>query len=204
MKNFLDLASTPAVLALQDAKGSRGLYDTDSDGPDRLSDDEIAMITTRDSFYLATVTEDGWPYVQHRGGDRGFITVLGPTTIGWVERTGNRQYLGTGNISANGLVSMIFVDYPSRTRLKALGRATYHPDPSPELLEQLGGTGLRNDGAITVEVEATNWNCPKFITPRYTEADIGGAIESLETRIAELEAENHQLRQHSPPEEPTA
>lgn len=176
MEDFLDIAQTPAVLALQEQRGSLGLYDTSGPNPEALSADEVGLITSRDSFYMATVNEDGWPYVQHRGGDIGFVRVLGPTTIGWVERTGNRQYLGTGNLTADGRVALIMVDYPSRSRLKLLGRATYHPDPSPELLERLGGTDVRNDGALTIEVVATNWNCPKFITPRFTRDQIEAGL----------------------------
>ena len=194
MRNYLDVAYTPSVLALQESRGATGLYDTASPGPDGLTDHEIELLTTRDSFYLATVSEAGWPYVQHRGGPVGFVAVLGPTTIGWVERTGNRQYLGTGNITANGRVAMIAVDYPSRSRLKLYGEATHHADPPPDLLAALGGSGIRNDGAVTVEVLATAWNCPKYLTPRFTSAQVGQAVEGLERRIAELEAENRRLR----------
>jgi len=97
--------------------------------------------------------------------------------------------VGTGNISANGRVAAIFVDYPTRTRLKAYRHATHHPDPSPELLESLGATNHRNDGAVTVEFLATAWNCPKYITPRFTEDQISAAIRPLQQRIAELEAQ---------------
>ncbi|MEM7093121.1 MAG: pyridoxamine 5'-phosphate oxidase family protein [Actinomycetota bacterium] len=194
MKNFLEIAQTPAVLDLQERKGSRGLYDSSGEGASALSEDEIRMITSRDSIYVATVSEDGWPYVQHRGGHAGFIKVLGPTTIGWAERTGNRQYLSTGNVSADGRIAMILVDYPSRTRLKILGHATYHADLSCELVDALGASDLRIDGAITIEIQATNWNCPKYITPRFTEVEVAQAIDHLQGRIAELEAENERLR----------
>jgi uncharacterized protein len=190
MQNYLDDLVTPSVLEVQRQKGSIGRYPIGADapdGPDALDAGEIAHITASDSFYLSTVSESGWPYVQHRGGDAGFVKLLGPSTIGWAERSGNRQYLGTGNIAADGRVSMIFVDYPTRTRLKLRGHATYHPDPSPELIEALGAEGMRIDGAITVEVVATSWNCPKYITPRYTVAQIETATAPLRQRIAELE-----------------
>lgn len=193
MTDYFDIALTPSVLELQERKGSLGMYGTTPGaGPGalhRLTDDELTMITSRDSFYLATVGETGWPYVQHRGGAAGFVTAIDEHTIGWVERNGNRQYIGTGNIAANGRVAAIFVDYPSRTRLKLYGRATHHAEPSPELLTALGGDGVRNDGAITVEVVATSWNCPKFITPRFTEEQVAASVEHLTARIAELEAE---------------
>lgn len=193
MTDFFDIAATPSVLALQQRKGSLGIYtDTVGSGPGALhviTEQEAELLTTRDSFYLATVSETGWPYVQHRGGEAGFIKLIDDRTIGWIERNGNRQYVGTGNISANGRVAAIFVDYPTRTRLKAYGHATHHPDPSPELLESLGATNRRNDGAITVELLATAWNCPKYITPRFTENQISDAIRPLQQRVAELEAQ---------------
>lgn len=189
MRNYLDIAFTPAVLAVQERKGSTDLYDRTVAGAAELEPREIALITSRDSVYVATVTEESWPYVQHKGGDPGFIKILGPTTIGWVERTGNRQYLGTGNVSANGHIAMILMDYPSRTRLKLLGEATYHANPSRELLEHLDAGSVRSDGAITIEVHATAWNCAKYITPRFTEDEVAAAMEPLRLRIAELETE---------------
>jgi predicted pyridoxine 5'-phosphate oxidase superfamily flavin-nucleotide-binding protein len=188
MQSYLDLAFTPAVLALQEERGARGVHGPVSDGPIQLDPAEIDHITERDSFYMATVSEDGWPYVQHRGGDVGFVKVLGPTTLGWVERFGNRQYLGTGNITANGRIALIFVDYPGRTRLKLSGEATYHGQPSTELLADLDGLDIRNDGVITVEVTATAWNCPKLLTPRYSAEQVASVVGPLQARIDELEA----------------
>ena len=189
MRNFLDVAFTPEILELHEKRGVAGLYDPSHPVPDALTPDERTFITERNSFYMATVNEDGWPYVQHRGGDTGFVSVLGPTTIGWAERSGNRQYLGTGNIVANGRISLIFVDYPNRGRLKLFGEATLHLDPSDELIEAIGAGSLRTDGVITMEVAATNWNCPKYITPRFDQVDVERVIETLQNRIAELEAE---------------
>lgn len=188
MQNYLDDLFTPAVLSVQERKGSAGLYTVGLPGPAALDDDEIAHITASDSFYMATVSESGWPYVQHKGGDAGFVTVIGPHTIGWAERSGNRQYLGAGNVLADGRVSAIFVDYPTRTRLKLRGHATYHPEPSAELVDALGASDMRIDGAFTVDVVATSWNCPKYITPRYTAQQIEAATAPLRNRIAELEA----------------
>lgn len=146
MQNYLDLALGPAARERQRARGSDGLYDTSSDGPDRLSPEEIDHIRSAQHFYMATVNEAGWPYVQHRGGDVGFVHVLGPTSIGWAERLGNRQYIGTGNLGANGRVSMIFVDYPTRTRLKVLGTARLVGEPDADLLSAVGADGVRHDG----------------------------------------------------------
>ena len=182
MTEYFDIAVTPAVRDLQEKKGSRALYDpetgTDLGARHQLDDMEIEMITSRDSFYLASVSETGWPYVQHRGGNVGFIKVLDDHTIGWSERHGNHQYLGAGNITADGRVAAILVDYPSRTRLKLFGRATYHSDPAPELLAVLGAEDERVDGAVTVEVLATDWNCPKYITPRFTEDQIRAVFDT--------------------------
>lgn len=193
MSDFFDIAITPAVLDLQDQKGSRDLYGLPvgpgPGEPHKLDSSEIEFLTTRDSLYMATVGETGWPYVQHRGGDAGFVKVLDEHTIGWAERSGNRQYVGTGNITANGRVSMIFMDYPSRSRIKVYGQATHHANPPAELLERLGAQDLRTDGAITIEVLATAWNCPKYITPRFTETEVRHAIRPLQDRIAELESQ---------------
>jgi len=198
MTNYMEIALTPAIIDIQKQKGSFGHYgdvaEGDHEHPIQLSSDELDMILSRDSFYMASVSETGWPYVQHRGGDVGFVRQISPTTIGWVERSGNRQYLGTGNITATEKVAAIFVDYPTRTRLKLFGKATYHPEPTEELLHGLGGEGLRTDGAITVEAIGTNWNCPKYITPRFTEAQVRGHVDQLNARITELEAELAQAR----------
>ena len=188
MQNYLGIALGPAALDLQTERGSRGAYDTTSDGLDRLSPEEIHQITSAQHFYMATVNADGWPYVQHRGGEVGFVHQLGPTTIGWAERKGNRQYISAGNLTTNGRVSMIFVDYPTRTRLKLLGTATLEREPSDELLEMVGAAGVRTDGVISVDVLATNWNCPKFIEPRFTAEQVDAAVQPLRDRIAELEA----------------
>lgn len=188
MLNYLGLALGPAALDLQSERGSRGAYDTTSDGLDRLSPEEIRQITSAQHFYMATVNEDGWPYVQHRGGEIGFVHRLGPTTIGWAERKGNRQYISAGNLTTNGRVSMIFVDYPTRTRLKLLGTATLEREPTDELLETVGAAGVRTDGVVSVDVLATNWNCPKFIEPRFTAEQVDAAVQPLRDRIAELEA----------------
>jgi predicted pyridoxine 5'-phosphate oxidase superfamily flavin-nucleotide-binding protein len=193
MTDFFDIALTPSVLEVQKQKGALGL-NTTSAGPGpgaahTITEPEAEFFTSRDSFYLASVSETGWPYVQHRGGEEGFIKILDDHTIGWAERNGNRQYIGTGIIAANGRIAAIFVDYPSRSRLKVYGNATHHPEASAELLESLDANGLRNDGAVTIELLATDWNCPKYITPRFSEAQVSSTIGSLQNRVAELEAQ---------------
>ena len=120
---FLDIASTPSVRAAQEANGSRKLWQRfDGDrASDRFTENEVAFIEARDSFYLASVSELGWPYVQHRGGPTGFLKVLDETTLGFVDFRGNRQYISLGNISADDRVALILMDYPNRTRLKISG-----------------------------------------------------------------------------------
>jgi uncharacterized protein len=192
MTSYYDIAFTPTVLDLQNQKGSREMYAKASDagllGGTELDRSTIELIRTRDSFYMATVGETGWPYVQHRGGEAGFVKVLDERTIGWAERWGNRQYLGSGNITTDGRVAMIFMDYPARRRLKIYGQATHHPEPADDLLQTLEAQDLRTDGAITVEIVAAEWNCPKYITPRYTEDQVIDLIAPLQARIEELEA----------------
>jgi predicted pyridoxine 5'-phosphate oxidase superfamily flavin-nucleotide-binding protein len=119
---FLDIASTPSVRAAQEANGSRELWQRfdDDRASDRFTENEIAFIEARDSFYLASVSESGWPYAQHRGGPTGFLKVLDETTLGFADFRGNRQYISLGNISADDRVALILMDYPNRTRLKIL------------------------------------------------------------------------------------
>ena len=201
LQPYFDIAFTPSVVELQRTKGSRDMnaanHDRTVTNP-QLGHAEIAHITARDSLYMATASETGWPYVQHKGGDPGWIKVLGTTTIGWLERNGNKQYLGTGNLAANDRVALILVDYPNRTRLKVFGRATYHAELDTYLAGVLEAEGERHDGATTIEVEAIAWNCPKYLTPRYTQPEVQAAFDEhsagLRARIAELEAEVEALR----------
>jgi predicted pyridoxine 5'-phosphate oxidase superfamily flavin-nucleotide-binding protein len=191
MTNYFDIAFSPETIALQEEHGSREGYEraaAEWPSPDGLDAQAIEQITDRNSFYMATTSSTGWPYVQHRGGDTGFVKVLSPTQVGWVERNGNRQYVGTGNIDGNGRVSMIFMDYPARTRLKIFGTASYVAEPDEALLEQLGASGMRNDGAIIVDIAAYDWNCPKYITQRFTADEVRAATAPLHERVAELEA----------------
>lgn len=188
MQHFFDIAFTPAVRARQQAHGSIDHYTADWPQPAALGDAEATFLAERDSVYLASVGEDGWPYVQHRGGARGFIRILGPSRIGWIEQAGNRQYVTAGHLDANPRIALIAVDYPTRRRLKLLGRATFEASPSADLLALFGTELGRMEALVTVDVEATDWNCPKHITPRFTEDEIHAATEPLRARIRELEA----------------
>jgi predicted pyridoxine 5'-phosphate oxidase superfamily flavin-nucleotide-binding protein len=188
MENYLDLAVGADALKHQQRRGSREGYQelTEAPAPTGLGPDEIEFLEARDSFYMASVNEDGWPYVQHRGGTPGFINVVDPTHLTWAERSGNRQFLSAGNLDHDGRVALIAVDYPNRQRLKLSGRARFNPSPTPEQLAALGFDG-RIEGVVTVEVVAFAWNCPKYITPRYTADEVRSVIAPLQERIAELE-----------------
>jgi predicted pyridoxine 5'-phosphate oxidase superfamily flavin-nucleotide-binding protein len=198
---FLDIATTPSVRAAQQANGS-GEYWSDFGGNrtfDRLTPSEAAFIAERDSFYMATVSETGWPYVQHRGGPAGFLKVLDPQTLGFADFRGNRQYISVGNLGADDRVSLILMDYAGRQRLKIFARATLSTDA--EILAELDLPGYRAkvERAMLLHIEAFDWNCPQHITPRYTMPEIEAGVAPLRQRIAELEAENAALRKGRAP-----
>jgi uncharacterized protein len=196
---FLDLASTPSVRAAQEANGSRELWQRfDGDrASDRFTENEVAFIEARDSFYLASVSESGWPYVQHRGGPTGFLKVLDETTLGFADFRGNRQYISLGNISADDRVALLLMDYPNRARLKILAHMEVRElDAASDLASRLALPRYRGkpERAFLLHLETFDWNCPQHITPRFTAAEIEIAVSPLYTRIAALEAENRALR----------
>lgn len=186
---FLRLATTPAVAAAQRRYYGRPLTAAGSAEPaEALGPIERDFIGARDSFYLASVTESGWPYVQHRGGPPGFLRVLGPTRLAFGDVRGNRQMLSTGNVAANDRVALILVDYPQRSRLKLLGHAKVTPaGESPEAAAVTLPGFPPPERVVTIDVVAFDWNCPKFITPRYTRQEVEAAVAPLRARIAELE-----------------
>lgn len=188
---FAELAFTDTVKRLQEVDGSRGSYARMESGPDSnfvLSEREAAFIGVRDSFYMATVGETGWPYIQHRGGPAGFVHVLDEKTLGIPDFNGNRQFISTGNLQVDDRVSLFFMDYPNRARLKLLGRAK--STDAPEVLQKLSldGYSATIERVFLIEVAAFDWNCPQHITPRFTVDDIEAAVAPLQARIAELEA----------------
>ena len=198
--DYLDFVSTPAVRAAQAANGSRQMWERLTlDRPaDRFGEDEAAFIATRDTFFMATVLETGWPYVQHRGGPRGFLKVLDETTLGFADFRGNRQYITLGNVAADDRVALILMDYPNRARLKILAHMTVHDlGAEPDLAARLA---LPDDKAkvergFVLRLQAFDWNCAQHITPRYTAQEIAPAVTPLHARIAALEAENQALRE---------
>lgn len=191
---YMQTVLTPSVLEAQERYYGR-TYPSFEGAPqqDALRDEEIEMIQSRDSFYMATVTEDGWPYLQHRGGPPGFLRALNDHQIGFVDYGGNRQMISVGSVSQNDRVSLFLMDYPSRNRLKILGHAkVLDAREHPELAAQLAppnGHGARPERIFVIDVLSYDWNCPKFITPRYTAEQVEEAVQPLKDRIAELEAQ---------------
>lgn len=194
---FAEIAFTPGVKAVQEQNGSRRSYARMEGGAQmrhRLGERETQFIAARDSFYMATVSETGWPYTQHRGGPAGFLRVLDEKTIGFADFSGNRQYISVGNLLGNDRVSLFLMDYAKRTRLKILGRVRMIAPDEAETMRKLAVDGVeaRIERGFLIEVEAFDWNCPQHITERYTLADVEHATAALRARIAELEARLHQ------------
>jgi uncharacterized protein len=196
---FLEIAATPSVKAAQAANGARvdwARYAGDR-AFDKLTENEAAFIAARDSFYMASVSETGWPYVQHRGGPPGFLKVLDEKRLAFPDFRGNRQYISLGNTAANDRVALILVDYAARARLKIFARAEPRDlaaDPDLASALALPGYKGRPERAFVLHLAAFDWNCPQHITARYTEAEIAVAVTTLHDRIAALEAENAALR----------
>lgn len=197
---YLECYFTPKVLAAQQHYFGRSQNIPPQPERDALTDDERAFIESRDSFYMATVSENGWPYVQHRGGLPGFLRVVSPTQLAFADYKGNRQMLSTGNLAADDRVSLFLMDYPRRERLKILGHARVEDArPHPELVTQFAEPETRGlvERVFLIEVVSFDWNCPKYISPRYTAAEVEEAMTPLRARISELEAQLTQ-GQHSP------
>lgn len=189
-----------AARSLQTEAGSRGAYarhEALSQGDrDALTERELAFLSSRDSVYLASVTADGWPYVQHRGGPAGFIRSLGGNRIGFADYPGNRQYISLGNVIERGRVALFAMDYPARRRLKLIGlaRALTVAD-DPELVEQASHPTMRGAAAaILIDVVGFDWNCPKYIEPRFTRAEIDAELRPLLAENAKLRAELARLQ----------
>lgn len=176
---FADITFTNSVKAAQESYGSRqqNARLQDNWGPnDKLTSKEIEFIEQRDSFYLATVNEEGWPYVQHRGGPEGFLKVIGETALAYADFRGNKQLISAGNLTTNNRCSLILMDYANRRRLKILGHMRMDNNTSSEVGEATT-QGLNNyqatvERTVTIEVVAFDWNCPQHITPRYTEHEL--------------------------------
>jgi uncharacterized protein len=194
---FMQMVLTPAVQQAQDKYFGKHQVATNAPEMDSLTSDEADFIASRDSFYMATVTETGWPYVQHRGGPTGFVKVLGPNLIGFADFKGNRQLISTGNLGVTDRAALFMMDYPHRTRLKLLGHARVTDAcENPELLDELAPEPLRSkvERLFLIQVISYDWNCPQYITPRYTAAEVEQYAAGLKARIAELEVQLAELR----------
>ena len=188
-----NLVTTDHVKFYQTRFGSRAAYAKQESGPivhSELGPEETEFIASQDAFFLGSLGENGWPYIQHRGGPAGFVKALDSRTVGFPEFPGNRQYISYGNIRGNDRVSLFFVDFPLQGRLKLLGHARLvEKSTDPELIRRLEPAGLEGkiERGVIVNVAAYDWNCSKYITPRYTAEQIESAIAPLKQRIAELE-----------------
>lgn len=178
---FAELMFTDSVKSVQEYYGSRAQNERlqNNFGPnDQLTSRETDFIALRDTFYLATVGQTGWPYVQHRGGPPGFLRVLGQNLLAYADFRGNTQLVSVGNLSSNDRCSLILMDYPNRRRLKILGHMHIEDarSVSPEVLMQveLPGYRARIERIAFIDVEAFDWNCPQHITQRYTESEFAG------------------------------
>jgi uncharacterized protein len=194
MKPYREIAFTPAVEAAQTAHGSYASYARlkGRPVPEAFTDEELAFFRLRDSFYVASVNADGWPYIQHRGGPRGFVRVTGPAQLAIADYAGNRQYITAGNLAGDDRVALFFMDYREQTRLKLFARAhaVQAADAPPELLAAVNDPdyAARVEHVIVFDVEARSWNCQQHIPVRWDLEDVEELVRPLRERIAELEA----------------
>lgn len=189
---YLETMMTESVLRSQQQYYGYAAKITDAPERDLLGEAEAEFIAARDSFYLGTVSETGWPYVQHRGGPKGFLCLLNPSTLVFADYQGNRQLLSTGNLAVNNRVSLFLMDYPNRTRLKILGHARIEDAKlHPNLAVQLANPGMRArvERIVFIDVVSFDWNCPKYITPRFSLEEVEELAGTLKARIAKLEDE---------------
>jgi predicted pyridoxine 5'-phosphate oxidase superfamily flavin-nucleotide-binding protein len=198
--SFGSLVFTSTVKALQERYGSRRQYERfekSGEPQDRLSEQETELIRERDSFYLATIGSSGWPYIQHRGGPKGFLKVIDDQTLAFADFRGNKQYISAGNLATDDHIALIMVDYPSRLRLKILGHAEIlEGEKAGAWLERVRVPGYKAvvERVFLIRVAAFDWNCPQHITPRYTAEEIEQALAPTVARLEELERENSELR----------
>jgi uncharacterized protein len=204
-KRFAQLAFTPLVKDQQRRHGSRSQYqrvETSGSPGNRLGPAEQDFIRRRDGFYMASVSESGWPYIQYRGGSQGFLRVIDDATLGFADLRGNMQYVSTGNLLHDDRVALFLMDYAHQTRLKILGHAEILEDTAAakEWLERLRVPEEKTpaERAIVIHVDAYDWNCPQHITPRYTEEELAKILEPMRHRLQALENENARLRALQP------
>lgn len=198
---YAKIAFTETVRQLQSEKNSRNSYARMDAGEDYnylLGQNEADFIHARDSFYMASVSEIDWPYLQHRGGPKGFMQVVDESTLGFADFSGNKQYVSTGNFRNNNRVALFFMDYPNRRRLKLLGRIEEIGDGNSALMRRFNEASAGEEGnyrrkierGFLIHIDAFDWNCPQHITPRFSESEIERAIAPL---IAENKALKEQI-----------
>ena len=201
-RNFGSLVFTPLVKALQEQHGSRRQYarlEASDSSPGRLGPEESAFIADRDTFYMATLGSTGWPYIQHRGGPKGFLKVIDESTIAFADFLGNKQYISTGNLLSDNRAALILMDYPRQLRLKILGRVEIFEGDQAHTDDWIGKVRdpqykATIERVYVIRVEAFDWNCQQHIIPRYTAEEIREALAPAEKRMHELEQENEKLR----------
>lgn len=196
---FLDIAITPSVQAAQAEVGADRIWRNFKGHRefDRFTENEVAFIAERDSFYMASVSETGWPYVQHRGGPPGFLKVVDEKTLAFADYRGNRQYISVGNLAANDRACLFLMDYPNRARLKIYAhveKLALDADPALTALVTDVAYGAKLERILRVRLETFDWNCSQHITPRFSELQVARAVHPLRERLAELESENAALR----------
>jgi uncharacterized protein len=200
-RRFAELAFTSKVKEQQQLHDSREQYEHVEQGgrlDSQLGPQEKAFIQQRDEFYVATVSETGWPYIQYRGGAKGFLHVINDRTLGFADLRGNKQYISIGNLQHDSRVALFLMDYPAKRRLKIFGRARIHEgdEAARELIQKLKSRDETTpaERAIMIDVEAFDWNCPQHITPRYTQEELADILAPTRARLRDLEAENAELR----------
>ncbi|MDZ3830753.1 MAG: pyridoxamine 5'-phosphate oxidase family protein [Sphingopyxis sp.] len=192
-RNYYRILFGDTARAMQARFGSRDHYARaeEAEGVDPLTEKELGFIAARDSFYMASVTADGWPYVQHRGGPPGFLRPLGGNRLGFADYRGNKQYVSAGNLADNARVALFLMDYPARRRLKLIGTATsIECDDDPALVTALMPDGYKAapERAFVIDVAGLDWNCSQHITPRFTEVDMMAAIRPMAAELNQLRA----------------
>jgi len=198
--SFGNLAFTPLVKQLQERYGSRKQYERmeqSGASQDRLTDFEREFLADRDTFYWATTGSTGWPYVQHRGGPKGFLKVIDDRTLAFADFRGNKQYITTGNLLSDDRVEIILVDYPHQARLKILGRVEIFEGVKAEkwlARVRVPGYKATIERVFVIHIEAYDWNCPQHITPRYTAEEVQEGMRSVQERIQTLEQQNEELK----------
>jgi uncharacterized protein len=191
---YLDLTFTESVCRAQEQYYGRAGKIAGAPERDPLGQAEAEFIAARDSFYLGSISESGWPYIQHRGGPSGFLRVIDERTLAFADYKGNRQLLTTGNVSVNDRVALFLMDYKNRDRLKILGHARVEDVRAhPELVVQITDPKMRSavERLVFIDIVSFDWNCPKYITPRYSAEEVEEHVGQLKQRIAELEAQLH-------------